>query len=116
MWLSLQLAIKSHKDIALSSRWCQALGHIQNMCLVNIQGTNEAFPHWQANSVDGRGEWSLCVLEESGGTSPTGTWLGVLISSFLGCNDKLPNKSYLGKEGLVLAQNSRIEFIMVAGA
>jgi hypothetical protein len=41
------------------------------------------------------------------------TWLGDLIRCFLIFFDKLPNRSYSGKEGFVLA---RIEFIMVAGA
>lgn len=85
------------------------------MCSINI-GTNEAVPCWPGRSVDGQGAWSLCLLEEPDRTSLTGTWLGVLISYFSSCSDKLSNKSYLRKVGFVLAQNSRIEFIMVAGA
>lgn len=85
------------------------------MCSVNI-GTNEAVPRWHESSVGSQGEWSLCLVEEPDWTSLTGTWLGVLISYFSNCFDKLPNKSYLRKVGLVLAQNSRIEFIMVTGA
>lgn len=68
------------------------------------------------DGVDGQGEWSLCLLEEPGGSGLTGTWLRGLISYVLGCCDKLPNKSYLRKEGFVVAQKSRLEFIMVAGA
>lgn len=61
---------------------------------------------------------TLTFREE--GASLIGAYIPVglepCIRYFLSCCDGVPNKSNVGKDWFVLAQDSRIEFIVAAGA
>lgn len=57
---------------------------------------------------------TLTFREE--GASLIGVGLEPCVRYFLSCCDGVPNKSNVGKDWFVLAQDSRIEFIVAAGA